>query len=108
MYGPLGTSGYTMSILDILSCVLNITKPLDTIPSKYRNVNPTQSVGPGQWSVKKTKQDTHRRHQNTFPHVSNITPPPKASVPNGPTPTSTPSVLQYAVKTFNRFSHFLS
>ena len=108
MYGPLGTSGYTMSILDIHSCVLNITKPLDTIPPKYRNVNSTQSVGPGQWSVKKTKQVTDRRHQNSSPHVSNIPPPSKASVPNGPTSSSTPSVLQYAVKTFNRFSHFLS
>ena len=102
MYGPLGTSGYTMSILDILSCVFKITKPHHPLPPKFRSVYPSQA------SRKTHEASSAQKKQYTSPHVSSRSPPTKSPVSDVPTNHSTPSVFQYAVKTFNRFSHFLS
>ena len=96
-----------MSILDILSCLLKITKPHHPLPPKFRRVYPAQAAE--QCAARKTSEAiSAQKRQYTSPHVSSRSSPTKSPVSDVPTNNSTPSVFQYAVKTFNRFSHFLS
>ena len=109
MNGHMGTSEFTLSILNIISDIIPVTKPLHYIPPKMKQTNPVQSAGSWQTSGRKCRQTspTQEKQQKSSAPVSNTscstTAPPVTT-----TSSSTPTVLQYAVKTFNRFSNFLS
>ena len=108
MYGPLGTSEYTGSILDIISTVIPVTKPRHPLPPKKRQANPAQPADNVKISGRRNNGTSHTQgRQEKAPDPVSDTPCP--STVHTTTPTgSTPTVLQYAVKTFNRFSNFLS
>ena len=108
MNGPMGTSGYTLSILNIISDIIPVTKPLHHIPPKTRQINPVQSVQSGQTSERRNQQTSRtqgEQQESSAPAASTSCP---STAPATTTTSSAPTVFQYAVKTFNRFSNFLS
>ena len=108
MNGPMGTSGYTLSILNIVSDIIPVTKPLHHIPPKTRQINPVQSVQSGQTSERRNQQTSRtqgEQQESSAPAASTSCP---STAPATTTTSSAPTVFQYAVKTFNRFSNFLS
>ena len=96
----MGTSKYTDSILNIFSSIIPITKPRHPVAAKRRQFYPVHTTGTGQQPAgdsnkSRTSTPNQEQKQQNTPHSSD-------------TMNKTPTVLQYAVKTFNRFSNFLA
>ena len=94
LYGYRGCDTYTKSILHILGNDMNIHKTPRDIPPRNR-------------SHKTSWKATEARTASNPAASSTSTPSPSVAPPGSSTRTSGSSVYQYAVKTFNRFSHFL-
>ena len=90
LYGRFGSAEYTGSLMNILSKTMQITKPLHPIPQKYRRT--THEKSSMQFESNKTERNTEKPTTTEATDLSSMA----------------PTVLQYAVKTFNRFSNLLS
>ena len=107
MNGYMGTSSYTGSILNIFSNILPVTSPRHHIPARRRHVRAVQTDHTKQKEATSGQYESRILYHDQDRVPSHSLNTQSQAKHNSPVNTSQ-NVLQYAVKTFNRFSNFLS